>query len=176
MATWVKIVCHWTQSTKKDPQICKDIKLCASSREENDFMDGFKPLQRLRLQELNRIDFTTFVQERLTSHDGFPRLKFTKEATQSQFIDQIVDRADGVFLWASLVMITLREGLSNGNELSTLQRKLDSTPSDITKLFVDIIDRIHETDPQEAARTFSVISTLWKCSQLDKMTLFAHSF
>jgi hypothetical protein len=116
------------------------------------------------------------VQERLTSHDGFPRLKFTKEATRSQFIDQIVDRADGVFLWASLVMITLREELSNSNELSTLQRKLDSTPSDITKLFVDIIGRIHETDRQEAARTFSVISTLWKCSQLDKMTLFAYSF
>jgi hypothetical protein len=43
----VKILRRWTQSIKKDPQICKDIKLCVSSKEENDFMDGFKPLQRL---------------------------------------------------------------------------------------------------------------------------------
>ena len=166
----------WTQNTLKDPQRSEDIKLCVSSREENVFTEGFSQVRRLRLQDLNRIDLEAFVKERLTSHKLFSTLEYTEDTTQEKFVNQIADAADGVFLWATLVIITLRDGLDNNNKLSELQRKLDTSPSDINKLFGDLVAKIHESDRQQAARTFSMLSALRKYSQDDRMALFAYSF
>jgi hypothetical protein len=57
-------------------------------------------------------------------------------------------------------MTTLSEGLDNGDGVSEFQSKLDSTPSDLTKLFRDLITKIHEGDRRLSARTFSIISAL----------------
>ncbi|KAE9365683.1 hypothetical protein N431DRAFT_472287 [Stipitochalara longipes BDJ] len=133
----VKTIRDWTCSTIEDPQRCEDIKLCVSSREGNPFMDKFLP--PLKLQDLNFVDLLTFVQERLTSHEEFHKLEFTKDITQDSFIEQIASRAEGVFLWAALVMNTIREGLYDNNGLSELQAKLESTPSEIDNLFGDLI-------------------------------------
>lgn len=172
----VDLLRKWTQVTPEDTELCKDVKLCVSSREDNVFVDSFADAQRLRLQDLNRVDLVNFVRERLENHRLFSTLEFTEETTRDNFVDQIVDQAAGVFLWAALVMITLREGLEDGDGLSELQSKLDSTPSDLKQLFRNLIAKIHERDRQQAARTFSIISTLWKCLQEDRITLFAYSF
>jgi hypothetical protein len=171
----VDLLRKWTQVTPEDTELCKDIKLCVSSREDNVFVDSFADTQRLRLQDLNRADLVNFVQERFESHRLFSTLEFT-ETTRDMFVDQIVDQAAGVFLWATLVMITLREGLDDGDGLSELQSKLDSTPSDLKRLFRNLIAKIHERDRQQSARTFSIISTLWKYLREDRITLFAYSF
>lgn len=172
----VDLLHQWTRVTPEDSQLCEDIKLCVSSREDNVFMYGFADAPRIKLQDLNRSDLVNFVQERLESHRAFSTLEFTKKTTYGKFVDQIVDQAAGVFLWATLVMITLREGLDDGDGVSQLQSKLDSTPSNLKKLFRDLIARIHERDRQSSARTFSIISTLWECCQTDRITLFAYSF
>jgi hypothetical protein len=172
----VDLLYQWTRVTPEDSQPCEDIKLCVSSREDNVFMYGFADAPRIKLQDLNRSDLVNFVQERLESHRAFSTLEFTKKTTYGKFVDQIVDQAAGVFLWATLVMITLREGLDDGDGVSQLQSKLDATPSNLKKLFRDLIARIHERDRQSSARTFSIISTLWECCQTDTMTLFAYSF
>jgi hypothetical protein len=172
----VDTLASWTQCTREDPQRSDDIKLCVSSREENVFTERFSQVRRLRLQDLNRIDLEAFVKERLTSHKLFSTLEYTKDTTQEQFIGQIADEADGVFLWAALVMITLREGLDNGDALSELQRKLHTSSSDIEELFGDLIVKIHKSDRQQAARTFSMLSAIRKYGQGDRMALFAYSF
>jgi hypothetical protein len=171
----VDLLQGWTRRSPEDAQLCEDIKLCVSSREDNVFMDSFANTPRIKLQDLNRSDLVNFVQERLESHRLFSTLEFTEEITYGKFVDQIVDHASGVFLWAALVMITLREGLDDGDGVSELQSKLDSTPSDLKRLFRDLIAKIHERDRQLSARTFSIISTLWNCCQTDRITLFAYS-
>jgi len=139
-------------------------------------MESFADCPRIRLQDLNRADLVNFVRDRPESHRLFSTVEFTEDTTRDKFERRIVDQAAGVFLWATLAMITLREGLDNGDGLLELQSKLDSTPSDLNRLFRDLIAKIHEGDRQMSARTFSIISTLRECCQIDWITLFAYSF
>ena len=171
----VNLLQKWTQATPEDPELCNDVKLCVSSRQNNVFMDRLADAQRLRLQDLNRADLENYVLERLESNPVFSTLRLT-QATRDELVGQIVDGASGVFLWAVLIMVTLRQGLDDGDGLLELQRKIDSVPSDLQQAFHSIIATIHKADRLQSARTFTIISTVEKYCHGDRLSLFAYSF
>lgn len=51
-----------------------------------------------------------------------------------------MERAEGVFLWVSLVTTSLREGLSNHDTPTELLRRLVSLPTNFEMLFRSILD------------------------------------
>ncbi|KUJ14272.1 uncharacterized protein LY89DRAFT_133939 [Mollisia scopiformis] len=48
----------------------------------------------------------------------------------------------GVFLWVTLVVLSLSEGLTDGDRLSDLQKRLDLLPSDLEDLFWRILNSV----------------------------------
>ncbi|EWG41174.1 hypothetical protein FVEG_03330 [Fusarium verticillioides 7600] len=113
-----------------------NIKLCASSREEGSFSSFFKDAFRLRIHQLNDRDIRLFVRERLDV-DGV----VWHERNSLRY--EIVKKAEGVFLWAALVVGRLNRAIRQGNAtIEMLQERIDQTPSDLTTLYTDMWERI----------------------------------
>ncbi|KAF5563773.1 hypothetical protein FPHYL_5052 [Fusarium phyllophilum] len=109
-----------------------NVKLCASSREEHAFCCFFEKASRLRIYNLNNRDITLFVRERLDICDLSRR-------NRDRIVYETVQKAEGVFLWAALVVDRLNRAIRQGyTSIETLQERLKQTPSDLTTLYTDM--------------------------------------
>ncbi|KAK0728333.1 hypothetical protein B0T26DRAFT_738708 [Lasiosphaeria miniovina] len=84
-------------------------------REENVFMNNFDAGNRIRLHELTAKDMKQYVEDRL---QGIPQQE------RSFLVSEITSKADGIFLWVTLVVRTVREQIENGIELPDLMTSL----------------------------------------------------
>ncbi|SCN76472.1 related to small s protein [Fusarium fujikuroi] len=114
-----------------------DVKLCASSREEQAFCSFFKDAPQLKIQEFNNSDITLFVRERqdicgLECRD------------RDELVRETVKSAEGVFLWVALVIDRLNLVIRHNYTMEMLQEILKPTPSDLTLLFTDMWGRIRD--------------------------------
>lgn len=80
----------------------------------------------------------------------------------------IAEKAKAVFLWVSVVVHLLREGLTEGDSLRHLQNMLDALPSDISDLYKSMWKGIKPQYIGHASRLFQVHS----CSTLTMRTLY----
>ncbi|KAN0110089.1 hypothetical protein V8E51_006476 [Hyaloscypha variabilis] len=128
------------------------IKICVASRQWTEFNDAFRQNPMLRMQDLTNADMAHFVQAKLDRNRGFLDLKrvFPLEATN--LIGDVVSKANGVFLWVSLVVTSLLEALTEGDGLSQLQATIKDLPSDIAQLYDAIWSRIRHRDISASAK------------------------
>ncbi|KAK7757552.1 hypothetical protein SLS62_000567 [Diatrype stigma] len=85
----------------------KAVKIICSARPHTVFLDVFKPMgTTIQLHTLTRSDIKNFAESQFEASLSAPKLAESKETCFS-ITEDIVDRADGVFLWASLVVRTL---------------------------------------------------------------------
>ncbi|MCJ1396598.1 hypothetical protein MMC18_009489, partial [Xylographa bjoerkii] len=123
------------------------IKLCAASRPYNPFIDGFSGRPTLDMEEWTRGDIRRYVNGRLKSHYCVSDLLVNESSastggSQSQLeslIQQITDRASGVFLWVRLVVEQLLDELTAGANVPDLQRHLDRFPEDLDEFYRHLI-------------------------------------
>ena len=124
----------------------------------------------LRMQDLTSADMAHFVDAKLDGNRGFLELKriFPTEATQ--IVTDVVAKAEGVFLWVSIVVRSLLEALTEGDGLSDLRTIVDQLPSDIALLYDAIWARIGGRNMVASAKlltTFKAVQgalnyiTLW---------------
>jgi hypothetical protein len=127
---------NWASST--------DIKICVSSRPHTEFMHTFSdsPKFRLRLHELTRNDISLFVSAMFEGDTNFDRVK----DVYMNLVRDIVGTANGVFLWARLVVRSLLEGVGHHDSQSALQEKLNSIPKDLDELFAKLLGSINPSD------------------------------
>ena len=121
----------------------KDIKLCVSSRPWNVFQVSFgaDPLRKLFIHDLTRKDMESYVTGRLVEHPRWGTV--ASDLGQGRSITaEIVERAEGVFLWVYLVTQMLREGLSNYDSLGDLWKRLESLPTDLNTFFHHILSSV----------------------------------
>ena len=139
---------QWTETA------ARNIKICASSREDNAFTNGFSPEKRLRLQDLTRRDMAMFIHDRLEfqlrSHELSPYEK-------QDLVISIITKADGIFLWVALVVRRLREMAENWASFSQLETEIGSLPEGLEELFVHIFDSLKRSDQRIAYQTFAII-------------------
>ncbi|KAI7497556.1 hypothetical protein KC367_g5763 [Hortaea werneckii] len=112
------------------------VKICASSRPKNVFEKSFgtKPSQYLTLEKFTNGDIDRFIKDTLIRDDRFTGLGLSK-ATADELTNKLRKRANGVFLWVSLVVRSLLRGIDNGDDMVTLHERLNETPSDLNDLF-----------------------------------------
>lgn len=134
------------------------VKVCVSSRPWNVFEDalGDKPDAKLYIHELTRYDIHHYTASRLQEHPRWNVLENEASfGSASSLVDEIVSKSNGVFLWVTLVVCQLREGLTNDDSLSDLQRRLSSFPADIEKFFKHILSPV---DPFYAEKMTGTLS------------------
>ncbi|KAI0860805.1 hypothetical protein F4860DRAFT_477778 [Xylaria cubensis] len=132
-------LCQVLQSLAKS----RHMKLCVSSRPWNVFQDFFgqNTNTMLSIHELTWDDIRRFAQSRLQTHPRWETCWMSEEY-QHQLVQEIAERAEGVFLWAFLVTQSLREGLSNDDTMMDLQQRLRSLPTDLERLFKNLLNGV----------------------------------
>ncbi|KAI1745501.1 hypothetical protein F4680DRAFT_402400 [Xylaria scruposa] len=129
----------------RDVSRSSNIKICLSSRPWVVFEDSFSVdnMKKLYMHDLTRDDIEVFAREQLQTH---PRWAITYaeigEKEKHDLIEQVAERAEGVFLWAFLVVRSLREGLSNDDTIADMWRRLESLPKDLQRLFKHMLDSV----------------------------------
>ncbi|KAH6976880.1 hypothetical protein EDB80DRAFT_593930, partial [Ilyonectria destructans] len=117
-------------------------KICVSSRPWNVLLDAFSYSPSLQIEDLTAGDIEKFVKSEFQRTPGFRELRDALPSDASQLIDGIISKAQGVFLWVSVVVQTLRDGLTEGDRLADLQAVLDELPSDLSGLYQNIWSRM----------------------------------
>ncbi|KAK3324886.1 hypothetical protein B0H66DRAFT_587764 [Apodospora peruviana] len=136
------------------------VKICTSSRPWNVFEDAYKRGPMLKLEDLTREDMEGFLRSEFGRSEAFADLQHASPDQATKLLNSIADKAQGVFLWVSIVVKSLLVSLSEGDRLSELQSTLDSLPVDISQLYERIWNRIEPKYHHEASRYFQLIETL----------------
>ncbi|KAF8855876.1 hypothetical protein BDZ45DRAFT_595017, partial [Acephala macrosclerotiorum] len=126
-----------------------NIKVCLSSRPLVAFKDAFSSSPGLRLQDLTQQDIKHYVSDKLTNHARFQQLFVREPRRAPALINEIVAKAEGVFLWVKLVVQSLLRGIGNRDGIADLQKRLSLLPSDLEDLYAHMLNRI---DPFYKAR------------------------
>ena len=128
------------------------VKICLSSRPWNIFIAAFGtgPDARLLLEDHNGEDIQKYVINRFENDEQFALLQ-SKDPRSSELVGQIVQNAQGVFLWVRIVVSNLLRGLRNDDSLSDLHRRLQSFPTNLTAYFQHKFDSIDDFYREETS-------------------------
>jgi hypothetical protein len=122
----------------------EDIKVCVSSRPHTEFLDTFSDNSSLRihLHELTRGDISRFALAMFEKDRNFNRIS----DSYLDLVDDVVNMANGVFLWARLVVRSLLSGVGHNDSTSVLKEKLKATPKGLDDLFDKLLSAIDPSD------------------------------
>lgn len=133
-----------------------NVKVCLSSRPWNVFDEAFgNGLAKLHVNELTKEDIRAYSASRLQGHPRWD-LVINNEADGQWLIDQITDRAWGVFLWAFLVTKLLLDGLTNRDRFSDICRRLNSFPIELDQFFKKILTSVEPFYSSKMATTLLI--------------------
>jgi hypothetical protein len=133
------------------------VKVCLSSRPWIVFEMSFQSCPGLRLQDLTRSDIELYVQEILAASTPFQRLATRDPSSTATFVQEIVEKADGVFLWVVLVVRSLLNGIRNRDSVPDLQNRLRRLPRELEPLYDHLLERIEPGYYPWASRAFQIM-------------------
>lgn len=87
-------------------------------------------------------------------HDEGVQERFAREPVETpKLVEEIIEAANGVFLWFYFAVGSLLRGLDNYDRVKDLQRKLRVLPRELKQLYIHIMSKVDE-DYQDEALTF----------------------
>jgi hypothetical protein len=91
------------------------VKFCISSRPWQVFVETFKEFPSLRLQDLTHDDIQLYVEDKLGIDERMQCLSnlASFKMEHDELVKEVVRKADGVFLWVTLIIKSLLRGLRN---------------------------------------------------------------
>ncbi|KAK8080092.1 hypothetical protein PG997_007910 [Apiospora hydei] len=128
------------------------VKCCVSSREYSIFRDYLSIHPVMRLHLLTERDISRSVEHRLSHIPGHLRLS---SSGMKIIQETVVQKAEGVFLWVSLVLGAVEDGLFSGDSVSELVDRIQHSPTELEALFDQLLESIHPADRRFA---FSALS------------------
>jgi hypothetical protein len=152
--------------------------LCAS-RPENAIELKFSSYSSLKIQDFTYWDVNTYVTQRLNElvcnlHPEDGAVNFSPNLI-SELVNDVVWKAEGVFIWARLVVAELIMAIEDGDNATELNRRLEQLPSELQELYARILSKI---SLQSRHQTFNFLQALvsfkhipWGHSNLLEMVL-----
>jgi hypothetical protein len=137
----------------------KIIKVCLSSRPWVVFEDIFHGCPVLRLQNLTFQDIERYVKDKLSQNDAFRKLASRNPFETKRLELEIVEKADGVFLWVVLVVLSLLRGIRNRDSISDLWERLRLLPKELEPLYHRLLDLIEPLYMSWASKAFQIVRT-----------------
>jgi len=119
----------------KDITGSKHIKICLSSRPLIVFEDLFGACPHLKLQYLTFRDIERYVHDKFHSSSAFLKLASKEPVAAPRLLNEIVGKADGVFVWVRLVVQSLLQGIRNRDDIADLSERLRRLPRELKPLY-----------------------------------------
>jgi hypothetical protein len=126
----------------KERTASNQIKVCLSSRPWVVLEELFGSCPKLKLEDLTYRDIQQYVRDKFYQNNAFLRLANVQPTEARALLDEIIEKADGVFLWVKLVVRSLLDGLRNRDELADLQIRLRLLPRELKPLYVRLLELI----------------------------------
>ncbi|KAH0545110.1 hypothetical protein FGG08_000722 [Glutinoglossum americanum] len=128
----------------KEMAECDNVKVICSARPHTEFLDTFNDRGgTIYLHDLTRDDIRRFAKAMFMSILKDSRFDNNREE-YLEFVGHVVDMADGIFLWARLVVRSLLSGITHSDSPRDLQEGLENTPKDLNGLFRKMLDGIDD--------------------------------
>jgi hypothetical protein len=134
-----------------------DLKLVVSSRPLNACLGALEGCPSLRLQDLTRPDMKIYVEEKLSCHP----LMIRSPEQASLLTTELMDKADGVFLWVVITVRLLIKGVEDGDNLGELQQTLRSLPTDLKSLYRRMFGTMDPHYRRQGSELFQLIR-MWE--------------
>ena len=135
----------------------QDVKICVSSRPHMIFEEAFGKSCKLKLQDLTRADIERYTFDKIQSLSKVQSLSLRDGESISSIAWEIVERANGVFLWVSLAVKDQREGIRNDDDIEVLWERLRTLPMEIEDVYVHLLNRISKFYKAETAQILKII-------------------
>ena len=121
-----------------------EFKLCVSSRPWTAFRNAFEyNVPNLRLEDLTRPDIHFYVANRIrTAYVSLSGAADLPDKEITALREDIVGRAEGVFLRVFLVAKSVLDGLTEGDDIKFLRHRVQTFPSDLEEFFKNILVRV----------------------------------
>ncbi|KAL8791994.1 MAG: hypothetical protein Q9195_005412 [Heterodermia aff. obscurata] len=136
------------------------IKMCLSSRPEQVFVHAFASSAKLQLQDLTKHDIQKFVMDKLQATPHMLPLAPQGSDWLQGLTEQILRKAQGVFLWVSLAVKDQIRGLRDDDSLEQLQERLENLPDEVEGIYERMLSRIEKPNRNEAS-VFLQIALHW---------------
>lgn len=123
----------------------EDLKVVCSARPYHEFLDVFtEPERTMSLHELNKDDIRQFLMA--TLRKGLDQSDAHQPLSRySHLVNEIVERCEGVFLWARLVIRSIITGIIHQDSLEALWKRLDSMPRDLQSVYSKMLEEADES-------------------------------
>jgi hypothetical protein len=131
--------------------------VCATGREENISHDMLKDYPRLRMQDLTFPDIKTYVNDTLAQYPRMMEFRKFNGTEVESFERAIIDKASGVFLWVTMAVKSLLQGLSDRDTISELRARLEELPPELHDLYMNMLGKIDERHKDQARLIFGVV-------------------
>jgi hypothetical protein len=113
------------------------IRVCASGRPWTAFTSLLNETPSFSIQDWTKEDIRIFATDRLKECNRF---------VTSLVVDEITDRAEGVFLWVVLVLDELWQPLCDGKPMEDVRSLLSGLPTDLPEFYKRMIVNIPKED------------------------------
>ena len=128
------------------------LRLCLAGRQENIFKDAFRDCPGFSIHDLTTGDIRRYTDRRI--QDAMSgKLTRDSELVLSSLIEDIIDKAEGVFLWVKLVNDELIEGLCEGDSIEELRDLLSGIPNELEELYTRALRRPNRSQTRAPAKS-----------------------
>lgn len=134
----------------------ESVKLCLAPRPWTPFREAFaggKCDGSLLLEKYTKPDIDRFVRDILENDKRFTQAE-RADKRYGMFVNEVIERAQGVFLWVYLVVKELLKGSGERNKLEDLRAKLDTLPDTLGSYFKQMLGKIDKAHRTESAKAF----------------------
>ncbi|KAI1411986.1 hypothetical protein F5Y13DRAFT_200321 [Hypoxylon sp. FL1857] len=133
------------------------IKICTSSRPWAEFKHAFGcgAAWHLKLEDLTAADIRQYVRDRLNENEQFKDLT-QDDASYEDLANEVVKRAQGVFLWVYLVVRSLLEGAQHADSIDEMRHRLERFPEGLEDFFKQMLEDIPSFYRRKSAQTFKI--------------------
>jgi len=143
----------------------ENVKICLSSRPWPIFREPFKLCPTLRLQDLTFPDIDKFVREKLQQNELFNKIKAEEPKDAEALMEEIVSKANGVFLWVRIVIRSLSEGMVNRDSIHELLARLRELPTEIELLYEHLLGLIKSVYLQWTCKVVQIVQLVYRLSE-----------
>lgn len=149
----------------------RSFKACVASRPWLVFEESFRVMPWLRMEDLTRPDIRLYIEDNMQQSARWNDLQKFMPNEASKMIEEITDKAVGVFLWVTLVVASLISGLRDGDNVEDLWQRINELPSALEELFQKILGDLNPRYFAQGCEMFQLAFTAF-----DPLTLLDMSF
>ena len=138
----ISILMEWARAS--EASTLSNLRLCLAGRPENVFKTAFHRCPGFAIHEYTTSDIRHYAEGRI-GKEHFGTLTDDDIKATAPLVEEIVRKANGVFLWVTLVVNELVEGLCEGDALMELEQLLSEIPQELEDLYTRAIRRVPRT-------------------------------